>query len=384
MRDIYFDNASTTRPSDGVREIVMKCMTEDYGNPSSMHQKGVESEAYLKKAAADIARIMKVKDKEIIFTSCGTESNNTAILGTAAALKRQGNTIITTVMEHPAVSEPLKFLAEQGFNIVRIPIDSNGQLDMAALENALNEDVILVSMMYVNNEVGAVTPVEKIGRLVHEKCPKAYYHVDGIQAFGHFKIFPKDVGIDMMSASAHKFHGPKGVGFLYVSEKCRIRPLLLGGGQQSGMRSGTDNVPGVAGMGVAAVEAYAHFDEWNEKILTVKKALMDGLKELPDVALHTGDEGFAPHIVNAAFSGVGSEVLLHSLEDRGIYVSAGSACSTHKRAPSPTLSALKIPKPDLSSSVRFSFCETNTVEEVEYTLQVLKELLPMLRRYRAH
>ena len=385
MTEIYFDNASTTLPSPAVREIVLKTMESDYGNPSSMHQKGVEAEAYVKEAGETLARILKVKDKEIFFTSGGTESNNWALIGTALAKRRTGHTILTTTMEHPAVSEPLKFLESEGFTVIRIPLDREGRLDMAALEASLSEDVILVTMMWVNNEIGAVTPVAEIGKLIRTKAPNAVYHVDATQAFGHYYLNPRANKIDMLSASAHKFHGPKGVGFLYIGEHVKIRPLILGGGQQMAMRSGTDNVPGVAGMAVAAREAYEHFDERNAHIEALKKQLMAGLMELPDVVLHTGDgEGWAPHIVNAAFRGVGSEVLLHTLEDRGIYVSAGSACSTHKRAPSPSLTAIGAAKEDLGSSVRFSFSELNTEEEVERTLEALREVLPMLRRYRAH
>ena len=395
MREIYFDNSSTTQPSEAVRAVVMKTMTEDYGNPSSMHQKGVEAEGYLKKAQETLARILKVRDKEIFFTSGGTESNNWALIGTALAKKRQGNTIITTTMEHPAVSEPLKFLEDEGFQIVRVPLKGRDGLDLEALDRALNNDVILVTIMAVNNEIGAVMPLKKIGQMIREKAPQAVFHVDGTQAFGHYRLYPKDLKVDMLSASAHKFHGPKGIGFLYIDSGVKIRPFILGGGQQMGMRSGTDNVPGAAGMAVAAREAYEAFDERNARIAALKKRLIAGLEAIPDVVIHSGwdtskeDEtfvkgGWAPHIVNAAFIGVGSEVLLHTLEDRGIYISAGSACSTHKRAPSPTLSAIGAGRDELSSSVRFSFSHLNTEEEVDFALTAINEVLPLLRRYRAH
>ncbi len=385
MTEIYFDNSSTTKPYQSVVDIVVKTMTEDYGNPSSMHQKGVDAEKYVRDAQKTLADILKVKPKEIFFTSCGTESNNWAIFETAMANKRTGMTIITSPMEHPAVSEPLKLLAEQGFNIVTIPVDEEGKLKLDKLEEALNEDVILVSIMYVNNEVGAVTPVKEIGNLIRAKAPNAAYHVDATQAFGHYRIYPKEMHIDMLTASGHKFHGPKGTGFLFIDERVKIKPLILGGGQQSAMRSGTDNVPGVAGMALAAAESYKNFDEKNAYIRGLRDYLIEGLSKMEGVVIHGGKgEDQAPHIVNAAFTGVGSEVLLHSLEDYGIYVSAGSACSTHKRAPSPTLSALHVDRADLSSSVRFSFSEFNTKEEIDETLKVLEKLLPMLRRYRAH
>ncbi|MCI1722175.1 MAG: cysteine desulfurase [Lachnospiraceae bacterium] len=385
MKEIYFDNSATTKPYPEVVKIVEKTMTEDYGNPSSMHQKGVEAEKYIRDAQKTLASILKVSEKEIYFTSGGTESNNWALIGAASANRHSGMHIITSAMEHPAVSEPLHFLEEQGFRITEIPVDSEGNFDMEAFENALTPDTILVSVMYVNNEIGALTPVEEIGKKIRSRCPAAFYHVDATQAFGHYRIYPKTMHIDMLSASAHKFHGPKGVGFLYLDERVKIRPLIFGGGQQSGMRSGTDNVPGIAGMGLAAKICYENLDAKVAHLYELKEHLREELQSLPGVIVHglPGKEG-APHIVNASFTGVGSEVLLHSLEDKGIYISAGSACSTHKRSASPTLTAIRAPKAEAESSVRFSFCEENTVGEIDETIEVLKELLPVLRRYRAH
>lgn len=384
MGEIYFDNSSTTRPSKAVLEVVEKTMTEDYGNPSSLHRKGMEAESYIKSARAIIAATLKAKEQEICFTSGGTEANNWAVFGAAYAGRRIGRTILTTAMEHPAVSEPVHFLENFGFTVKTIPVDESGRLDLEALSGMLNEDVILVSTMYVNNEIGAVVPVEKVARLVHEKT-KALYHVDAIQAYGKYRICPKQQGIDLLSVSGHKLHGPKGTGFLYISEKANLSPLIFGGGQQMGRRSGTENVPGVAGLGVAAKEAYTDFDKKTEHLYGLKERLVRGLSEIEDVVIHgmPGREG-APHIVNASFLGVGSEVLLHTLEDHEIYVSAGSACSTHKRAGSPTMTATRAPKEEMSSAVRFSFTDTNTAEEVDRTLQVLHEVLPKLRRYRAH
>lgn len=384
--EIYFDNSATTRCYDSVRDVVVKTLTEDFGNPSSMHQKGVEGEQYLKEAAAIVARILKVNEKEIYFTSGGTESNNWALIGTALANKRVGNHIITTAIEHPAVSEPLHFLEEQGFKVTKLGVDNNGQISLEELESALTEETILVSTMYVNNEMGAVQPIEEIARLIHKKCPKALYHVDAIQAFGKYQIFPKRMGIDLMSASGHKIHGPKGIGLLYMSEKAKVAPIIYGGGQQRGMRSGTDNVPGIAGFGQAVKEIYANREEKNSYLYELKEYMIDQLHSIEDVVVYgtTDREKSAPHIINASFVGVGSEVLLHTLEDRKIYVSAGSACSTHKRAKSPTLTAIGAKKEELDSSVRFSFTEENTKEEVDAVISVLKEVLPMLRRYRAH
>lgn len=380
--EVYFDNSATTRCYDSVKDIVIRTMTEDFGNPSAMHLKGVEAEKYVKDSAAQLARILKVQEKEILFTSGGTESDNLALIGGAMANKRSGNHIITTAVEHPAVSQPALFLQEQGFEVTYLPVDSRGVVKLDALEAVLRPDTILVSVMFVNNEVGAVMPVEEISRRIREKSPKALFHVDAIQAFGKYRIYPKKMGIDLLSVSSHKIHGPKGVGFLYISEKAKIQPQILGGGQQSGMRSGTDNVPGIAGLGVAAEEIYRNLDANVEKMYCLKEHIAKGLAKIPDIRMNGMNlrEG-APQILSISVMGVRSEVLLHSLEERGIFISAGSACSSHKRKPSSTLAAMGMPKDQIESTVRLSFSEENTVEEADYFLQVMEEIVPMLRRY---
>ena len=383
--EAYFDNSATTRCYPEVAEIVVKTMTEDFGNPSAMHLKGVEAEKYVREAAQILAKILKVNEKEIIFTSGGTESNNLALFGGADANKRSGNHIITTSVEHAAVGQPAERLEQRGYEVTIVPVDHRGVVQLEALEKALRPDTILVSTMYVNNEVGAVMPVEEIAKLVHEKSPKALYHVDAIQAFGKYRIYPKKAGIDMLSVSSHKIHGPKGVGFLYINEKARIQPQILGGGQQAGMRSGTDNVPGIAGLGVAAKMVYTDFDKKIEHMYQLKERLAEGFLKLPDVRLNGMEirEG-APQILSASFLGVRSEVLLHTLEEKGIYVSAGSACSSHKRKAAGTLSAMGMEAAQRESTLRFSFSEENTFEEVDYALEVIGQVLPMLRRYSRH
>lgn len=380
--EVYFDNSATTRCYGEVKDIVVKTMLEDYGNPSAMHTKGVEAEQYVKAAASRIARILKVTEKEILFTSGGTESNNLALIGGAMANKRAGNHIITTAVEHAAVARPVEFLKEQGFEVTILPVDEQGVVRLDALEAALREDTILVSTMYVNNEVGSVMPVEKIAALVHEKSPKALYHVDAIQAFGKFRIYPKKMGIDLLSVSGHKIHGPKGVGFLYISSRAKVQPMILGGGQQNGMRSGTDNVPGIAGLGVATETIYTDFEEKTEHLYQLKEKMASGLAELEDVKINGMPlrEG-APQILSVSFMGIRSEVLLHTLEEKGIYVSAGSACSSHKRKASATLTAMGMPASQIECTVRISFSEENTFEEADYCLEVLKEVVPLLRRY---
>ena len=383
--EAYFDNSATTRCYPEVAEIVVKTMTEDFGNPSAMHLKGVEAEKCVREAAQILAKILKVNEKEIIFTSGGTESNNLALFGGADANKRSGNHIITTSVEHAAVGQPAERLEQMGYEVTIVPVDHRGVVQLEALEKALRPDTILVSTMYVNNEVGAVMPVEEIAKLVHEKSPKALYHVDAIQAFGKYRIYPKRAGIDMLSVSSHKIHGPKGVGFLYINEKARIQPQILGGGQQAGMRSGTDNVPGIAGLGVAAKMVYTDFDKKIEHMYQLKERLAEGFLKLPDVRLNGMEirEG-APQILSASFLGVRSEVLLHTLEEKGIYVSAGSACSSHKRKAAGTLSAMGMEAAQRESTLRFSFSEENTFEEVDYALEVIGQVLPMLRRYSRH
>lgn len=380
--EAYLDNSATTRCYKEVAEIVAKTMTEDFGNPSAMHLKGVEAENYVKEAAKAIAKTLKVQDKEIYFTSGGTESDNWALIGTALANHRQGKHMITTPFEHSAVSAPLAWLQEQGFEITVIPVDEEGNLDLKKLEEAIREDTILVSTMFVNNEMGAVVPVEEVGRIVHEKNPRTLYHVDAIQAYGKYKIYPKKMGIDLLAVSGHKIHGPKGVGFLYINEKAKVQPFILGGGQQNGMRSGTDNVPGIAGLGTAAKMIYQNLDENVEHMRELKLYFAKELATLEQVEINgPKPERGAPHILNVSFLGVRSEVLLHSLEDMGIYVSAGSACSSHKRAGSSSLGALRLTPERKESAIRFSFCETTTKEEIDYTLEALRKLLPMLRRY---
>ena len=380
--EAYLDNSATTRCYEEVRDIVVKTMMENYGNPSSMHLKGVEAEKYVKEAAREIARTLKVQEKEIYFTSGGTESDNWALIGTAMANQRKGKHIITTVFEHAAISAPAAWLEDQGFEVTRVPVDSRGNLSMEELAAAIREDTILVSAMYVNNELGAVLPVEEIGALIKEKNPDTLFHADAIQAYGKYRIFPKKMKIDLLSVSGHKIHGPKGAGFLYIGEKVKIHPLILGGGQQKGMRSGTDNVPGIAGMGEAARIIYEHLEENTSRMRELKEYFRGELEKIDNVEINgpVAGEG-APHILNASFLGVRSEVLLHALEDQGIYVSAGSACSSHKRTGSPSLGAIGLSPERKESAVRFSFSEFTTKEELDYTLETLKSLLPMLRRY---
>ncbi len=381
--EAYFDNSATTRVFDSVMDIVTKTMTVDYANPAAKHIKGMEAENYIRDARSIIAKTLKVADKEILFTSGGSESNNMALIGTAMANKRAGMHIISTNVEHASIYNTLGFLQEQGFEITYLPVDHNGHIDLDQLREAVRPDTILVSVMYVNNEVGSVEPVTEISKVIKEKNPSTIFHVDAIQAYGKYEIRPKKEGIDLLSVSGHKIHGPKGVGFLYIDEKVKIKPLIYGGGQQKGMRSGTENVPGVAGLGVAAAEMYRNHQEKMDYLYDLKDYMMKRVAEIDGVVINSqpGRES-APQIVSVSFEGVRSEVLLHALEDRGIYVSSGSACSSNHPGVSGTLKGIGVKQELLDSTLRFSFGMFNKKEEIDYAIEVLKELLPVLRRYR--
>ena len=380
--DVYFDNSATTKVLAPVADLVMKVMTEDYGNPSAKHGKGMRAEQYIKEAAEIIAGTLKVSPKEIVFTSGGSESNNMALIETAMANRRAGNHIISTAIEHASVYNPLAYLEEQGFEVTYLPVDHNGHISLEDLERAVRRETILVSVMYVNNEIGAVEPVEEIAKLIHKINPAILFHVDAIQAYGKFVIRPKRQGIDLLSVSGHKIHAPKGIGFLYVDSRVKIKPLIYGGGQQRGLRSGTENVPGIAGLGAAAREMYRDHSERLKRMYEIKDYMISRLGEVEGTTVNSlpGDQS-APQIVSASFSGVRREVLLHALEEKGIYVSSGSACSSNHPAVSGTLKGIGVKKELLDSTLRFSFGVFNTKDEVDYCISVLQELLPVLRRY---
>lgn len=380
--EIYLDNSATTRTFPKVRETVLQTMAEDYGNPSSLHKKGVEAEQYVRRAKEQIARSLKVAEKEIFFTSGGTESNNLAILGTAWAHRRTGRHLITSAVEHPSVLETMKALEEQGFSVTYLPVDDQGRVSPEALQAAMTPETILVSVMAVNNEIGTREPVEELGLLVKEKNPQCLFHVDAVQGFGKYWLRPRSAKIDLLSVSAHKIHGPKGIGFLYVREGVKLHPTLFGGGQQNGLRSGTENVPGIAGLGVAVEEIYRDHEARIDRLYALKDRLAQGLLQLPEVRVNgpQGRDG-APHIVSASFAGVRSEVLLHALEEKGIYVSAGSACSSHHPGVSSTLAAIGLEPKWRDGTLRFSMSMDTTEEEIDTVLQALAELLPFLRRF---
>ena len=385
--EVYLDNSATTRVLPEVAQLMTKVMCDDYGNPSSMHRKGVEAESYIRYAKETLARLLKVSEKEIIFTSGGTEADNMALIGCAMANMRRGRHLITTRIEHPAVLQTMNYLESQGFQVTYLPVDKTGRVRLEDLQRAIRPDTILVSMMYVNNEIGSLQPIAEAGSLIKRMNPGILFHVDAVQGFGKFKIYPKKLNVDLLSVSSHKIHGPKGVGFLYVGEKVKILPISYGGGQQKNMRSGTENVPGIAGMAKAAELLYEHLDEEVQHLYELKEYFVKGVSSLEGIQVNgliPGDEdchGTAPHVVSVSVAGVRSEVLLHALEDKGIYISAGSACASNKPQTSETLKAIGLQREYWDSTIRFSFSVLTTKEEIDYTLRVLYELIPMLRKY---
>lgn len=380
--EVYLDNSATTKCYDSVGQLVGKVMCEDYGNPSSMHKKGVDAEKYVRESKETLAKLLKVQEKEIFFTSGGTESDNLALIGCARANHRAGKHLITTTIEHPAILNTMRHLEEIGFRVTYLPVDKDGCVRLDALKKALCNETILVSIMYVNNEVGSVQPIEEAVRIVKNYNPRILFHVDAVQGFGKYRIHPKKIGVDLMSISGHKIHGPKGTGVLYINEKVKIKPIVFGGEQQKNIRSGTENVPGIAGIGLAAKEIYTDFDAKIAQMRELKNYFIEGVRRIEKTAIHgCADETSAPHIISVGFAGIRSEVLLHTLEDKGIYVSAGSACASNHPATSGVLRGIGVRPEYLDSTLRFSLSEFTTKEEIDYTLKTLYNCVPMLRKY---
>ena len=377
---VYFDNSATTRVYPEVADIMMKALLEDYGNPSSLHMKGVEAERYIQDSVKSLSSILKCREDEIYFTSCGTESNNMALVGTALAKRRKGRHIIVSSIEHASILETASFLEKEGYEITFVSPDEKGIISPEKVEEALRDDTILVSVMMVNNELGSVNPIKDIVKTVKDHGKDIIVHTDATQAFGKMKVVPSKLGVDLLTVSAHKIHGPKGIAALYVKKGTLLRPIIYGGGQQRGMRSGTENVPGIAGFGVAADMVSKKLTDNVAKMHNLKERLISGLTSNDNVTDNSGD---APHIASISFRGVRSEVMLHALEDRGIYVSSGSACSTNKpsKKGSKVLRDIGLSEADIESTIRFSLSEENTEEEVDYVIKTVYELLPMLRHY---
>lgn len=382
MGEIYLDNSATTRAYDCVGELVKKVMCEDYGNPSSMHAKGVAAEQYIKEAKETFAKLLKVKEKEIFFTSGGTESDNLALRGAAWANQRAGKHLITSAIEHPAIINTMRHLEEEGFRVTYLPVDRYGRVRLDALKEALCEETILVSIMYVNNEVGSVQPIQEAAGIVKAYNKNILFHVDAVQGFGKYRIYPKKLKVDLCSISGHKIHGPKGSGILYIGEDVKIRPIVFGGEQQKNVRSGTENVPGIAGISLAARTIYQDLDVKVAQMRRLKQRFIKGVSQIEDTTIHgLYDETSAPHIISVGFAGIRSEVLLHALEEKGIYVSSGSACASNHPQVSGVLKGIGARQEFLDATLRFSMSEFTTPQEIDYTLDTLYNIVPKLRRY---
>ena len=376
--EIYLDNSATTKPYQEVVDKMVLALTTQYGNPSSIYKKGIEVEREIKEIRRNIARSLGAKETEIYFTSGGTECNNTIIRSVANLNKKTKNHIISTVIEHPSVLNTLKDLEADGFEVTYLPVGKDGKISLEDLKNAIKKETILVSVMHVNNEIGTIQPIEEIGKYLKSLDEKVYFHVDGVQSYAKIKFRPSRYNIDFMSVSGHKLHGPKGIGFMYVKENNRIKPLLTGGGQEIGIRSGTENVPGIYGIG----EAIRILNQDLEGTIDKIRGLRDLLKEeilanIDNVKINSPEDGVC-HVLNVSFRGVRGEVLLHYLEQKEIYVSTGSACSSKKKG-SHVLNAIGLTPDEIEGAIRFSLSDLNTKEEIMQTVEVLKESVSDLR-----
>lgn len=376
--EIYLDNSATTKPYQEVVDKMVLALTTQYGNPSSIHKKGIEVEREIKEIRRNIARSLGAKENEIYFTSGGTECNNTIIRSVAKLNKKTKNHIISTVIEHPSVLDTLKDLESEGFEVTYLQVDKDGKISIEDLKNAIKKETMLVSVMHVNNEIGSVQPIEEIGKYLKTLDEKIYLHVDAVQSYAKIKFRPSRYNIDFMSVSGHKLHGPKGIGFMYVKENNRIKPLLTGGGQEIGIRSGTENVPGIYGIGEAIKIINKDLEGTIDKIRELRDLLkQEILSNIDDVKINTPEDGVC-HILNVSFRGVRGEVLLHYLEQKEIYVSTGSACSSKKKG-SHVLNAIGLTPEEIEGAIRFSLSDLNTKEEVMETVKVLKESVSDLR-----
>lgn len=383
----YLDNAATTKPSEGVVAVINEVLVSDWGNPSSLHRKGQEAEVYVKKARRQIAQVLLAKEEEIFFTSCATESTNTALLGAAFKQRFKGKHILTTKGEHSATFEVLERLKRDGYEIEEIENDASGKILLEDLKSKLREDTILVSSIHVNNETGVIQPVREMAKIIHDHDPQCLFHVDATQSFAKYALFPDKWGIDMISASAHKINGPKGIGLLYLKRGLQIPSLIVGGGQEKHFRSGTENVPYIAGFGKAAEEMWKEHETLTQTMQSQKEHLVERLiKELPGVKVNGPDvKESACHIVNLQIDGVRSEVLLHALEDDGIYISSGSACASNKPSEkSRPLSSIGLDAQQIDNSLRVSFGRFSTMEDADAFVDSMVKQVPILRRFRRH
>ncbi|MNK17516.1 Cysteine desulfurase [compost metagenome] len=375
----YFDHAATTPPSEEVLRTVSEVMTKHYGNPSSLHRLGEDSDKLLRRSREVCAASLGVQSAEIIFTSGATESNNLALKGAALQYRSRGNHIITTEIEHPSVYECAKQLQLMGFEVTFLPVNGDGIVTAEQVMDAVRPETILVSIMHVNNETGSVQPVEEIGICLRKTQPKVLFHVDGVQGYGKVPLSLKESGIDMYSLSAHKIRGPKGTGLLYVKEGVSLFPLLAGGGQERGLRSGTENVPSLVGMAKAVRLAGEGVQARSARLGAFRNQFIDGLTQIPEVSLNSTRDGAAPHIISFSLPGMKAEALLHMLEEDGFMVSTKSACSSKAAEPSRILLAMGAGEAAASSGIRVSLGEEHTEQHIQLLLSSLNKAVSRLR-----
>lgn len=369
MGEIYLDNSATTRVIPEAVEAMCTACTYDFGNPSSLHGKGHSAEKILKQTREDIAAEFGCRPEEVYFTSGGTESNNWAILGTARKRARRGRHIVITKIEHPSVLNVCKYLENNGFEVSYVPPGNSGMIDVEKLKDCIRQDTILVSVMHVNNETGVIQPIDQIGRLLKELNEEIVFHVDGVQSFGKLSLDLEGAHVDLLSVSAHKIHGPKGTGALFMRRGREAGPFLLGGEQEQQRRAGTENVPGIAGFG-AAVRAAGSIYRSSEKVTILKERLLEGLKQrIPEVLVNGSPKGSIPYIMNLSIPGIKGEVLVHYLEQYNIFISTGSACHSRAGHASHVLEAMGVRGARLEGAVRISFSHFNTPEEIDYTVE---------------
>ncbi|MCF6094997.1 cysteine desulfurase [Microaerobacter geothermalis] len=376
---IYLDNSATTKPYAEVSDVVREMMNEYFGNPSSIHKLGMEAEGMLSRARELAASYIGAEPKEIVFTSGGTESNNSAIKGVAFQYRKRGMHLITSEVEHASVIESMKQLEEFGFDITFLPVNEKGMVSLSDVKKAIRDDTILVSLMLVNNEVGTVQPIHEIGKWLSNH-PKVLFHVDAVQGFGKIPFTVKELKVDLMSLSSHKFHGPKGVGLLYVRNGVKLMPLMSGGEQEAGLRSGTENLPSIVGMVKAMRKTVESQKEMINRLSGYKQTMINQLKEWDGVWLNTPDTNSAPHIINFSVPGIKAEVLVHALAEEGIFVSTRSACSSKELKPSRVILAMTGDMEKASSAIRISLGAFNTQEEIELALSILKKNITNLQK----
>ena len=379
--EVYLDNSSTTRPYDEVLALMSHIAADIYGNPSSLHLKGIEAERHIKTARETIADSLSAESENIFFTSGGTESNNLAILGYLSANTKKGKHLITTRIEHPSVLEVFKHLELSGYRVDYLDVSREGLIDTKRLEQLICPETSLISIIYVNNETGAIQPLEEVIAIRNRKNRNAVLHTDAVQAYGKLDINLIKLDVDLLTLSAHKIHGPKGVGAIYVRNGIKLMPLIYGGGQEKGLRSGSENVQGICGFGKAAEICFSNMKDTTKKVEALKKTLQEGIKSTVKNAVIISPGDSSPYILNVSFPGIKAEVLLHYLEQHNIFVSTGAACHSRRNTGSHVLKAMGFEERIIQGAIRFSFSSFNTIEQIKYTLNTLSGILKEIETY---